>query len=87
MAEMSIKRLKAKAKLLYPIIRIGKAGLTPSQINEINKSLKKKRLIKIKFLRPFIEDGSKKSKAEEIAEKTGAVLVEQIGNVVVLYKD
>jgi len=80
-----IKKLKEKAKTIEPILRIGKAGLTDGVVEEIKKQLKKKRLIKIKFLRDAIE-GTKKEFAQEVASKTDSELIDQVGFVIVLNK-
>lgn len=80
----TIKQLRAEGKPLEPIIRIGKEGLNDKVIGEIMKVLKKRKLIKIRILK-----SSKESKGriiDEISEKTGSVLVEKVGSVVVLYK-
>lgn len=83
MDNKEIKQMRSKAKLLEPMVRIGKNGLTEASINEIKKQLKKKKLIKIKLLKS-IED--RKKLAKEIAEKTDSVLIESVGFVVVVYK-
>ncbi len=83
---MSKNKLKEKAKQLEPVIRIGKNGLTDSLVNEIKRQLENKKLVKIKLLRPFIQDKDKKMAAKEIAEKTGSVLIDSVGFVVVLHK-
>jgi RNA-binding protein len=81
------KELKNKARLIEPVIRIGKSGLTENAVDEIKKQLKKKKLIKIKFLKSFISDKNKKHVANEIAEKTQSTLIDMVGFVVVLWKD
>jgi len=83
----SNNKLKERAKTLEPVIRIGKNGFTENIIKEIKKQLNKKKLIKIKFLRAFISDKNKKEIAKEIAQKTNSRLIDQVGFVVVLYKD
>jgi RNA-binding protein len=82
-----IKELKGNAKLLEPVVRIGKNGLTDEVIVQISKVLDKRRLIKIKFLRAFLENNDRKKAAEELAKKTRSLLVEQVGFVAVLYKE
>ncbi len=44
-------------------------------------------LIKIKFLRSAIENADRKELAKEILEKTDSILIEQVGFVIVLYKE
>ncbi|MBN2367735.1 ribosome assembly RNA-binding protein YhbY [Candidatus Woesearchaeota archaeon] len=77
-----IKELRAKAKLLEPIVRIGKKGLTDETIKEIKRHLKKRKLVKVKILKST-ED--RKKIAKELAKKTGAELIDAVGFVVVLF--
>jgi len=69
---------------LHIIVRIGKAGLTETVIAEIKKQVKKRKVIKVKFLPVHAAGKDKKAFANELALKTGAKLVSQIGFVVVL---
>jgi RNA-binding protein len=84
------KALRAKAKLLTPIMQIGKNGLTQGSVDLIDRELEQKHLIKIKLLKGALpEDASKADRralANEMAKKSKAVLVEQVGSVVVLYR-
>jgi len=81
-----IIELRAKAKLLEPLIRIGKNGLSDGAVKEIKNTLTKKRMIKIKLLGAFCSGKDRKELANEIAEKTNSVLIEAVGNIVVLHK-
>ena len=78
------KEIKEKAKGLEPLLRIGKNGLSEGMIKEIKKMVRVRPLLKIKMLQNIIEGKDRKEFAKEIAEKTGSVLVEVIGHVVVL---
>ena len=78
--------LVEKAKLLEPILRIGKSGLTEGVIKEIKVQLKQNKLIKIKLLKGALVEKDRKTLAKEIAEKTNSELIHQVGFVVVLYK-
>lgn len=80
------QELVEKAKKLEPVLRIGKNGLTSGVVEEIKKQLKKKKLIKVKFLKAALEEKNRKEFAKEIAEKTDGELIHQVGFVVVLYK-
>lgn len=85
--EMSEKKdLLDRAKKLEPVLRIGKNGLTPGVVSEIKKQLLKKKLIKIKFLKPALEGKSRKEFAAEVVLKTDSELVQQVGFVIVLKK-
>jgi RNA-binding protein len=81
-----IKELKAKAKALEPMVRIGKNGLTGSVVSQVALLLNKRKLVKVKFLKSFLENNERKSSAAELAQGTGSELIEQVGFVVVLYK-
>lgn len=81
-----MKALKEKGRYLEPVIRIGKKGLTKEIIIEISKQLKKKKLIKVKFLRSFLENNDRKEASKEIADKTDSKIIEQVGFVVVLWR-
>lgn len=83
---MKNKELLEKTNLLKPVLRIGKNGLTENVIKELKNQLKKKKLIKVKLLKSFIEGKDKKKIVAEIAAQTNSKLIQQIGFVVVLYK-
>ena len=85
--QMKIKQLKEKGKLLEPVIRIGKNGLTNNLIEEIKKQLKKKELIKVKMLRSFLQDKNKKAVAKDLAQKTDSTLIDLVGFTVILSKE
>ncbi|MBW2984647.1 YhbY family RNA-binding protein [Candidatus Woesearchaeota archaeon] len=79
-------RLRSKAKTLEPIVRIGKNGLTEGTINEIKRQLKKKKLIKIKLLKSFVQARDKKELIKEIASLTNSEIIESVGFILVLHK-
>ena len=79
--------LLTRAKNIEPTIRIGKKGLTDQQLNEIEKQLNKRKLVKIKLLRSFLEDKDKKKVFKEIAEKTNSKLVYSAGFVAAFHKN
>ena len=81
------KELIKESKNIEPILRIGKNGLTETVLKDIKDHLRKRKLIKVKFLRAFIKDKNKKEAAKEIADKTDSEIIQQIGFVIVLYKE
>jgi RNA-binding protein len=84
---MNLKtELKLKAKSLEPIVRIGKNGLTEGIVNEMIRQLKKKKLIKVKLLKSFVQDKSRKELANEISSATNSEVIDSVGFVVVLRK-
>jgi RNA-binding protein len=78
-----LRKLKALAQQLEPMLRVGKAGLSESFLKSVDEALLQRELVKIKFA-VFKED--KKALAPLLAEKTGSCLVMRVGNVAVLYR-
>ncbi|MFA6888443.1 MAG: YhbY family RNA-binding protein [Candidatus Woesearchaeota archaeon] len=80
--------LKKKAHTLPHLVRIGKAGLSQTVIEEIIKQIKVHHLVKIKFLKNFMDDTPKTKReiGDELATKTNSTLIALVGNTVVLYK-
>jgi len=78
-----IRKLKAKGQLLEPIVRIGKAGLTPAVLQATEQALLSRELIKIRFDH---ERDERDELAGKIVEATGAALIMQVGKVAVFYR-
>ncbi len=76
---------RAKANTLEPLFQLGKGGISDAFTEQVNGALKTRELIKFKVL---LETSpvTPKDAAREIAEKTGAEVIQVIGGVVVLYK-
>lgn len=81
-----IIKLRSKAKLLEPLIRIGKNGLTEGAVKEIRHMLTKKRMIKIKLLEAFTHGKDKKELAKDIVNKTNSIVIQHVGNMLSLHK-
>lgn len=79
-------KLRSKAKTIEPIVRIGKNGLTQGTVNEIRLQLKKKKLIKIKLLKSFVQGQDKKELARKIASLTNSEIIESVGFILALHK-
>jgi RNA-binding protein len=78
------KLLKKLSHDLKPLIRIGKNGVTPATIANIDNALKDHELIKIKYLE---HKDQKKTLTRRITEETGSELINQIGNTATLYRE
>lgn len=78
--------LKKKSKLIKPLIRVGKKGITEESIAETRKLLKRKKLVKIRFLRNFMEKHEIRKAIGLLCEKTGAELIDNVGFTAVIYK-
>jgi RNA-binding protein len=78
-----IRRFKAAAQLLDPILKVGKAGLSDGFVRSVNEALSQHELVKIKFA-DFKEQ--KKELAPQLAAKTASHLIMRVGNVMVLHR-
>lgn len=76
--------LKAKAHPLKPVVLLGSKGLTQAVHDEIDIALQSHELIKIKINGQERED--KKKMILDICEKSQAELIQQIGNIAVIYR-
>jgi RNA-binding protein len=76
--------LKGLAHPLSPVVRIGKAGLTPAVINEAKKSLDAHELIKVRIESDDAE--SRAAIAAELERTTNATLAGTIGKLAILYR-
>lgn len=76
-----IRKLKAAAQLMEPMLKIGKAGLSEGFVRTVSQALDQHQLVKIKFAE-FKEQ--KKELAPQLAEQTNSHLVMRVGNVMVL---
>lgn len=86
MNELSTKQiayLRGLGQRLEPTVHIGQAGLTDALIASVNQALDGHELIKVKF---HAHKEEKKQLAPEVAQRTGSVLVQRVGHVVVLYR-
>src|ERR1035437_1952560 len=78
-----IRKFKAAAQHLEPMLKVGKAGLTPGFIRSVDVAMTQHELVKIKFVE-FKEQ--KKELAPQLAEKTATHLIMRVGNVMVLHR-
>jgi len=83
LANPEIRRLKAAAQRLDPLLKIGKAGLSVGFVQSVNYALSHHELVKIKFVE--FKD-QKKYLAPQLAYKTASHLVMRVGNVMVLHR-
>lgn len=83
LTETQRRFLRGLAHSKEPVARSGQAGLTGSLLKEITAQLLAHELIKVKVVAAdrVVCDGL----IQDICEQTGAVLVQRIGHVAVLY--
>ncbi|NHJ87363.1 MAG: YhbY family RNA-binding protein [Asgard group archaeon] len=87
--EMSIKkRLKneiAEVRAEKAKVQVGKNGVTPAMITEIDSQLKLTSLVKIKFLQNFITENFDAT-INEITTKTKSLLIDKRGKTIIIYR-
>ena len=77
--------LKGLAHPLAPIVRVGKAGLTPAVVNETKKSLVSHELIKVRI--EAAESSARRAIASDLAAAADAHLAATIGKLAILYRE
>ena len=77
--------LKHQASKLTPTLNIGKSGITDSLVAELQRQLKRNKLVKIQILRTAMIDMDRTSIAEELSRRTQSQLIEVKGNRAVLW--
>jgi RNA-binding protein len=76
--------LRARAHALEPSAMIGNAGLTPALVKEVERSLAKHELIKIRSL--IGDRDQRETLLNELAQQLDAAPVQHIGKILVLYR-
>ena len=76
--------LRSMANGINPIFQVGKNGVTPELRDTVNNALEARELVKINVLDSNLIDAA--SAAEMLASRTGAEVVQVIGNKFVLYR-
>lgn len=79
-----IGKLKSRAQLLEPVIKVGHAGITPALLAALNEALNLHELVKVRLTDP---KDRKKELARELAAGTHSHLIWLIGHCVVLYRE
>ena len=76
--------LRGIAGTMDTIFQVGKGGINEALISQVSDALRKRELIKLRVL--VNSAYTSREAAEEIAEKTGADVVQVIGNRFVIFK-
>ena len=81
-----IKRLRAEGHRLKlkPVVIIGQKGLSENLHNEIDQALNHHEIIKVRI--PALDKPDKAELARLICDRHGAILVESIGSIIVIYR-
>ena len=79
-------KFRAAANGLEPVFQIGKGGVSDAVIAQVDAALEARELIKVKALLETIPQKPKEM-AQDIAQRTGAEVIQVIGGVIVLYRE
>ncbi|NLV92061.1 MAG: ribosome assembly RNA-binding protein YhbY [Firmicutes bacterium] len=77
--------LRSLGNELEPIVQVGKGGLSPNLITQVDEALEARELLKVRVLKNALADV--RDVAEELAEETDADVVQVIGNIIMLYRE
>ena len=75
--------LRGRGQLLEPVVRLGRAGVTPEFYVELNRALDSMELVKIKFVE--FKD-QRKTLAPQIAEQSNSLLVGLVGHTALYFR-
>lgn len=76
--------LRGLANTLDAIFQIGKGGISDVLLEQLDKALEARELIKISVLETA--PGNVKELAEEIASNTNSIVVQTVGNKITLFR-
>ena len=83
--ESQKKHLRGLGHALKPLIMVGDAGLSESLMAEFESTLTHHELLKVR-----VRVGDRKGRdaiIRELCERSGAVLVQRVGNMALLYRE
>ena len=76
--------LRGQGQTLDPLIKVGKAGLSPEFFNELQKQLNNHELIKLRFV--GIERDARATLIDQIANEGRCVTVGSVGHTALFYR-
>jgi len=76
--------LRSQAHALNPVVMTGSSGLTEAVIKEIEQAVAHHELIKIKL--SGADKALRQTMTDEICAKTGAIAIQNIGRMLVIYR-
>jgi RNA-binding protein len=82
----SLRRLKAKSRVIEPTIWIGKEGVSHQLIQHVQQQLKARELVKLKLQKSALTNSETENIAGKISDATGSILVDVMGHTFTLYK-
>ncbi len=80
------RKIKMELSAEKPTVHVGKEGVTAQVVNEVNKQLDAREMIKAKILKTALQEDEAKTLAAQVAEQTESELVEVRGHTFLLFK-
>ncbi len=78
------KHLKALAHARKPVVLVGNAGITDAVVKETGRAIERHELLKVRL--PAVARDERSEMALRLGAAVGAMLVQEIGRVAVLYR-
>lgn len=78
-------KLRSQANPLEPIFQIGKEGISPNLISQIDDALDARELLKVRVHLDTAPEAPRQF-ADTLAQELGAEVIQVIGGVIVLYR-
>lgn len=82
---MEKRFLRALAHHLEPVLHVGKEGISPAVLRQLDEVLERHELVKVKVQREAPVEA--REAAERLAQAAGASVAQVVGRVVVLYRE
>ena len=79
------KHLRALGQLLDPALKLGKSGVTPTFLSELQLQLRAHELVKVRFL--GIERAERTALCEKIADEGHCHFVGSVGHTALYYRE
>ena len=76
--------LRGRGQTLDPVIKVGKAGLTPEFFKELQKQLNNHELIKLRFV--GIERDERATLIDQIADEGRCLAIGSVGHTALFYR-
>jgi RNA-binding protein len=86
MDRKNLIELRSAANQLKVTVTVGKHGITDATIDELNRHLKKDKLVKVRLLKSATHEADMNLQAQELADKTRSRLVETRGSTAVFHR-
>ena len=78
-------KLRSQANPLEPIFQIGKEGISPNLVSQIDDALDARELLKVRVHLDTAPEAPRQF-ADTLAQELGAEVIQVIGGVIVLYR-